>query len=73
MDEWFEYLYVTGVLNDDNYKGNSFLKSLVYKYKSVFPECVLDENFFFDNTQEEQIRLLESAIENNEPIRSKRR
>ena len=47
MDEWFEYLYVTGVLNDDNYNGNSMLKDLVYKYNSEFPDYPLEEDFFF--------------------------
>lgn len=69
MDEWFEYLYVTGVLNDDNYNGNSMLKDLVYKYNSEFPDYPLEEDFFFNRTQDEQIRLLSEAINYNRPIR----
>ena len=73
MDEWFEYLYVIGVLNDDDSIGNPMIKELYYTYKNKFPNNPISEDFFFNNTQEEQIRLLIDAINNNEPIRNKRR
>ena len=71
MDEWLEYLYVIGVLNDDNYRGNTLLKDLVYKYRNSFPDNPIEESFFFDNTQEEQIRLLSEALSNNELIKKR--
>lgn len=68
MDEWFEYLYIKGVLNENDYRGNSMLKALVYEYNNHFPTYPLEESFFFDNTQEEQMEKLLHAINNNEPI-----
>lgn len=73
MDEWLEYLYVIGVLNEDRTIGNPIIKGLFCNYKNKFPDDPIDEDFFFNNTQEEQMRLLMEAIENNEPIRNKRR
>jgi hypothetical protein len=68
MDEWFEYLYIMGALTEDDYRGNSMLKSLVYEYNNRFPNWPLEEDFFFDNTQEEQMQSLLNAIRTNEPI-----
>ena len=69
MDEWLNYLYVMGALNEDNYNGNTMLKNLVYEYNNRFPENPLSEDFFFDNTIDEQIRRLSDAISNYEPIK----
>ena len=73
MDEWFEYLYVNGVLNQEYAMGNPVLKALVYEYNHRFSDCPLNEEFFFNNTRDEQIKLLSDAIENNEPIKARRK
>lgn len=71
MDEWLEFLYVMGALNEDDSIGNSKIKDLVYKYNSMFPEYPLEEDFFFDNTQDEQIRKLSDAINEFKPIKNR--
>ncbi len=73
MDKDFlEYLYVTGELNKEDSLGNPDINELYTIYNSMFPNYPLDNDFFF-NTLEEQIRLLSEAIENNEPIKNRRR
>jgi len=68
MDEWFEYLFLNGALTEDDYRGNTILKTLVYEYNNRFPNCPLEEDFFFGKTQEEQMNTLLNAIRTNEPI-----
>ena len=68
MDDWLNYLYIMGAITNEDRIGDSRLKDLVFKYNSMFPENPLYEDFFFDNTQEEQIRRLSEAINNYEPI-----
>ena len=70
-DGFFEFLYVTGELDKDMSLSNIDIKELYDEYNRMFPEHPLDNNFFF-NTQEEQIRLLSEAIENNRPIGRRR-
>ena len=70
--DFLEYLYVTGELNKEDSLGNPDINELYTIYNSMFPEYPLDNDFFF-NTIEEQIRLLSEAINNNEPIKNKRR
>ena len=73
MDKDFlEYLYVTGELNKDDSLANPDINSLYNEYNNMFPDNPLDNDFFF-NTIEDQISLLEEAINNNEPISKKRR
>ena len=73
MDKDFlEYLYVTGELDKDDSLANPNINSLYNEYNNMFPDYPLD-NDFFSNTIDEQICLLSEAIENNEPIRNKRR
>lgn len=67
MDEWFNYLYVMGVI-DDNTFGNPLLKNLYYEYKRRFPDNPINEDFFFSNTPDEQISKLYNAINYNQPI-----
>ncbi len=69
-DNFFEYLYVTGELNKDDSLGNSNINELYNQYNSLFPNDPIDNEFFF-NSQEEQIRLLEEAINNGEPIKKR--
>jgi hypothetical protein len=69
-DNFFEYLYVTGELNKDDSLGNSNINELYNQYYSLFPNDPIDNEFFF-NSQEEQIRLLEEAINNGEPIKKR--
>ncbi len=70
--DFLEYLYVTGELNKEDSLGNPDINELYTIYNSMFPNYPLDNDFFF-NTLEEQIRLLSEAIENNEPIKNRRR
>ena len=70
--DFLEYLYVTGELNKEDSLGNPDINELYNIYNSMFPSYPLDNDFFF-NTLEEQIRLLSEAINNNEPIKNKRR
>ena len=73
MDKDFlEYLYVTGELDKDTSLSNKDIRELYNEYNNMFPDYPLD-NDFFSNTIDEQICLLSEAIENNEPIRNKRR
>ena len=68
MDPNFlEYLYVSGELDKDDSLSNPDINALYTTYNSMFPNNRLD-NAFFSQTQEEQIRLLMEAIENNSPI-----
>ncbi len=69
-DNFFEYLYVTGELNKDDSLGNSNINELYNQYNSLFPNDPIDNEFFF-NSQEDQIRLLEEAINNGEPIKKR--
>ena len=69
-DNFFEYLYVTGELNKDDSLDNSNINELYNQYNSLFPNDPIDNEFFF-NSQEEQIRLLEEAINNGEPIKKR--
>ncbi len=69
-DNFFEYLYVTGELNKDDSLGNSNINELYNQYYGLFPNDPIDNEFFF-NSQEEQIRLLEEAINNGEPIKKR--
>ena len=69
-DNFFEYLYVTGELNKDDSLGNSNINELYNQYNILFPNDPIDNEFFF-NSQEDQIRLLEEAINNGEPIKKR--
>ena len=71
-NDFLEYLYVTGELNKDDSLANPDINSLYNEYNNMFPDNPLDNDFFF-NTIEDQISLLEEAINNNEPISKKRR
>ena len=73
MDQDFlEYLYVTGELDKDDSLANPDINSLYNEYNMMFPNYPID-NDFFSMPKDEQIRLLMEAIENNEPIRKRRR
>ena len=65
-------LYVTGELDKEDSLANSDINELYNIYNNMFPDYPLDNDFFF-NSYDEQIRLLSEAIENNEPIKNKRR
>lgn len=71
-NDFLEYLYVTGELNKDDSLSNKDIRELYNEYNSMFPNYPLNNDFFF-NTIDEQISLLEEAINNNEPISKKRR
>ena len=71
-NDFLEYLYVTGELNKDDSLANPDINSLYNEYNNMFPDYPLDNDFFF-KTIDEQIGLLEEAINNNEPINKKRR
>ncbi len=72
MDPNFlEYLYVTGELDKDTSLGNPDINALYNEYNIMFPNNPLD-NDFFSNSEEDQIRLLSEAINNNEPIIKRR-
>ena len=72
MDPNFlEYLYVTGELDKDTSLGNPDINALYNEYNITFPNNTLD-NDFFSNSEEDQIRLLSEAINNNEPIIKRR-
>ncbi len=71
--DFLEYLYVTGELNKDDSLGNPDINELYNAYNSMFPDYPLDNDFFF-NSYDEQIRLLNEAINSNSPIvKGKRR
>lgn len=67
---YLEYLYVTGELDKATSLGNDDINALYNEYNSRFPNDPLDNDFFF-NSQEDQIRLLVDAINNNEPIKKR--
>lgn len=67
MSDFFEYLYVTGQLDKDMSLSNTNIKELYNIYNRMFPNNPLDDDFFF-NSEDDQIRLLSEAIENNSPI-----
>ena len=69
MDEWLNYLYVVGAV-DDNTVRNPLLKNLYYEYKRRFPDNPVNEDFFFNHTIDEQINLFYNALISNEPISS---
>ena len=71
-NEFFEYLYVSGELDKDTSLSNKDVRELYNEYNRMFPNYPLDNDFFF-KTIDEQIGLLEEAINNNEPINKKRR
>jgi len=60
-----------GVLNDEDQIGDTRIKNLVYEYNKMFPEYPLSEDFFFDNTPDEQVNRLSDAINNYEPIKGR--
>ena len=71
MDQnYLEYLYVTGELDKATSLGNDDINALYNEYNNRFPNDPLDNDFFF-NSQEDQIRLLVDAINNNEPIKKR--
>ena len=67
---YLEYLYVTGELDKADSLGNDDINALYNEYNIRFPNDPLDNDFFF-NSQEDQIRLLVDAINNNEPIKKR--
>ena len=66
-DKFLEYLYVTGELDKGNALANDTISELYSEYNMMFPNYPLDNNFFF-NSEADQIRMLEEAINTNTPI-----
>ena len=65
--DFLEYLYVSGELDKDDSLSNLTIKGLYDKYNMMFPNYPLDNEFFM-LPQDEQIILLEEAINNGSPI-----
>ena len=66
-ENFFEYLYVSGQLDKDMSLSTQTINYLYNTYNRMFPNNPLDDDFFF-NSEDDQIRLLSEAIENNSPI-----
>ena len=68
--DWYDFLYILGVNNENDYDLNLHeFRELCDEYNRKFPDYPLDSSFFEDNDQYEQARLIDRAIKTNEPIR----
>ena len=66
--DWYDFLYVLGVTNEEDSLDDYEIRKLYEDYNKMFPDYPIDESFFEDHDINEAMEILDRAIREHDPI-----